>query len=113
MKSFESIALSVREAEIISRRTSLTGLGGAALAALALGARTEAKKGKKRRKKGKNNGEDQCLRQKEQCYAAVVEACDERPQPVACRERFLDCCEPFEDCDSERAAYCFFTGNLP
>ena len=105
--------LSLRALDGVSRRASIAGLGAAAIAALSSRATAEAKKGKKKRNKNKNKEVRQCGRQEGECLAAVIAACDERPQPLACRNRFLDCCEPFADCNSERAVACFFFDVLP
>ena len=92
-----------RDLSSISRRMSLIGLGGVALAAIAGPAPVRAGKAKKKVKKT-------CRRQIDQCESAVQAFCDgptvEEDEREACHAVFPPCCALFEGCDAAAAYAC-------
>jgi hypothetical protein len=90
MRESTLAVLSRRAHAAVSRRASLLGLGGAALASLAAPATTAhaGKAGKNAKKK--------CKRQVGQCRAAWEDLCMGNPN---CESDFFACCQPLARCD--------------
>jgi hypothetical protein len=86
-----------------SHRRPLLALTTSALIAMVVGPRASAAKndGKKARKQARQK----CLRQVEQCRAAVVRGCEGLAD---CEALFLPCCESFSNCDANSAFACLF-----
>jgi hypothetical protein len=95
-----------RRAGAVSRRGSLSTLGGAALAGiLATPAAVSAGKGGK-------NGQKRCKRQRGQCLAFVEEFCQPKADPNACETQFSPCCESFAECKAGLGIECLFEALL-
>jgi hypothetical protein len=99
----------VRDAPSVSRRISLFGLGGLALAA-ATGT-APARAGKAGRKVKKT-----CRRQIGACESTVQGFCNgptvEEDEREACRTVFLPCCVLFDGCDAAAAYACLMEAFL-
>lgn len=91
-----------RQAAVVSRRGSLRVWGGAAVAG-ALAAPVAANAGKS----GKN-ARKRCQKQREQCLAFVVEACESESSPQACEALYNPCCGHFARCEAGQGLACFF-----
>jgi hypothetical protein len=88
----------------LSRRASLSGLGGGLAATLLSTVAVSAGNGKKKRSKRERK---RCRRQEGQCRAYVAAFCaDADVDPEECEDRLGDCCPPFERCDAGDAYIC-------
>jgi hypothetical protein len=95
-------APAVRSAASRSRRLSLIGLGGAAIAAVARPVPARAGKGGKKAKK-------KCTRQVGACETAVRNACGLlllEEEAEACEAALLPCCASFKGCKAGTAYEC-------
>jgi hypothetical protein len=94
--TFDAITV---HAAALSRRTSLIGLGGAALA---ISSAARARKGKK------NASKKKCKEQGGQCASSLVTFCADRLNPENCLKQLSPCCEHFKTCDAAAAIDCLF-----
>ena len=94
--------MSQRPFATLTRRASLLGLGGGAIAAALSGSATSAARRGQRGKGGKKNRK-RCQAQQAECLAAIEDRCDSE----GCVTRFAPCCDvltascdlaPFVDC---------------
>ena len=85
-----------------SRRDSLLTAGGAGLAAALSGVFAAAAKGKHGKKKCK----DKCKAQVGQCVMATTLICQQTPDPDACEEKFLPCCDHLATCNAGALLTC-------
>lgn len=101
MSAYTRHMFPVRAARSFSRRASVFGLGGAALASVALPMATRAgKAGKKAKKK--------CRRQIGKCQGSVTSFCA-GPLTIdreTCEAAFLPCCPSFKGCKAGAAYDC-------
>lgn len=89
-----------RDAAVVSRRTSLLSIGGAALAA-AMAGPALAKRGKS----GKS-ARKRCMNQTSQCRAAIAEYCALQTLPQVCEAFLAPCCEPLAQCNARETTAC-------
>jgi hypothetical protein len=93
----------VRTAETLSRRASLTTLGGAAIAAVARPAPVSAGKVSKKVRKT-------CKRQIGQCQSSVAAFCADAPE--ACDAALTPCCASFKGCKAAAVYECLIAALL-
>ena len=105
-----------REAALgASRRSSLFGLGGAALTAVLMslspaGAPGTEAKGSNKGKKAKKKFKKKCAAQPEQCQAALQTSCLQFEDNAAeCVGLFVPCCAQFTNCDVSAGITCMIT----
>jgi hypothetical protein len=122
---FEPLARHVTE--VVSRRSSLAALSGAALAAGLVAPLTASAKDNKA-KKAKKKAKKKCKRQRGQCEAAVQAFCPPPNGPSSgsvtadgngpsnCVQRFSACCPFFSTCNAQQGVECLlkaFPGSAP
>ncbi len=97
MTTHDLFALARQASTQLSRRESVTAMGGAALAALAGAGSSEAKKSRKSKRKKRRNGEseDRCPAQVQPCTTFFDAFCGGRPECLTQRSccLFLETCE--------------------
>ena len=90
-------------ADAMTRRSSVRALSAAVIIAAATGVPAVAKKGKKGKK---------CKRSTETCEAAITAACASAPDPEACLQGLLPCCDFVGRCKPSAALECIFEAFL-
>ncbi len=98
-----------RAAASLSRRASLIGLLGAALApALAVTPASAKKKGRNRKNK-KSNKDSRCEQQVAMCEASITRFCPRFLDPEACEAVLRPCCSDLRTCEVDAALVCIVT----
>jgi hypothetical protein len=91
-------------AGVVSRRTSVLMLSGAALAGAL--ATPELASAGKAGKKAKKQAAKRCKQQGGPCRAFIAEGCALTEDPRACEEAFFPCCAHLERCDAGAGLTC-------